>query len=96
MPGGPVLSTFLRDPEVRHLGSRLFFDAAHGLFGLAGLDTAAANLRRYRSGLGGTRTYGTDEIAAHPLLMEAEDANRSRITSRTLTGRTNNTSSPKY
>ena len=42
--------------------SREFFDIAETVFNLLGYDTAADNLRRYRSGVGGTRTYSADEI----------------------------------
>jgi hypothetical protein len=68
--------------------SKLFFDSAQTLFGMFGLDTAAKNLRRYRSGIGGTQTYSDEEIAEHDLITEAEDRNRTRFISQTLTART--------
>ena len=69
---------------LRRAGSKLFFDGFRTLFSALGLDTAAKNLRRYRSGLGGTQVYSDREIEEHPLITEAEDTNRTRITSRTL------------
>jgi hypothetical protein len=77
---------------MRRTGSKLFFDGFRNLFGGLGLDTAAKNLRRYRSGLGGTQVYSDQEIEEHPLITEAEDTNRTRITSRTLTAQTDDKS----
>ncbi len=68
--------------------ARTFFDLAERAFDLVGLDTAADNLRRYRSGRGGTRRYDDDEIEAHLPVAEAEDFNRTQFESRTLAGLT--------
>lgn len=76
--------------RVRQFGAKAFFDGFRTLFGVAGLDTAAKNLRRYRSAVGGTQVYSDQEIEEHPLITEAEDTNRSQFTARTLTGQTDN------
>lgn len=72
-------------------------DNARGYFSLVDrgfdarvYDTAAKNLRRYRNGQGGLEEYSDGEIAGHPALLEAEDANRTRFETRTFTGRTGN------
>lgn len=75
---------------LRRFGSKLFFDGFRTLFGGLGLDTAAKNLRRYRSGVGGTQAYSDQEIEEHPLITEAEDTNRTLFTSRTLVGKRDN------
>ena len=76
--------------SLKQRGSKLFFDGFRTVFDLAGLDTAAKNLRRYRSAAGGTQTYSDKEIEEHPLVTEAEDSNRTLFTSRSLTGQTQN------
>jgi hypothetical protein len=65
-----------------------FFDLAESAFRRLGLDGAAANLRRYRSGAGGTRWYADEEIAEHLPVTEAEDTNRSWFEKGTFTGNT--------
>jgi hypothetical protein len=54
------------------------------------LDTAAKNLRRYRSAVGGVHEYTDHEIEEHPLITEAEDSNRSQFIAKTLTGTAGN------
>lgn len=71
--------------------SRGFFSAVERGFDFFGFKTAADNLRRYRSGKGGTHTYTDEEIAEHPALLEAEDRNRTNFERATFTGRTGNT-----
>jgi hypothetical protein len=71
-------------------GARSFFDSARPAFEALGLTTAAENLRRYRGGQGGTRSYSDEEIGAHPAFLAAEERNRTRFESRTFTGRTGN------
>jgi hypothetical protein len=68
--------------------SRRFFDVTEGAFDAARYDTAAKNLRRYRSGRGGVEEYSDEEIARHPALLDAEDENRTRFESFTFTGLT--------
>lgn len=70
--------------------ARNFFDVAQGAFDTLGYRTAAENLRRYRSGRGGTQNYTDEEIAAHPALLGAEDANRTDFEQATFTGRSEN------
>jgi hypothetical protein len=66
------------------------FSLAERVFDHRGYDTAAENVRRYRSGRGGLEEYSDEEIARHPALLEAEDENRTRFEARTFTGRTGN------
>lgn len=68
--------------------SRGFFDATEGVFDAARYDTAAKNLRRYRSGRSGVEEYSDEEIARHPALLDAEDENRTRFESKTSTALT--------
>ena len=42
-----------------------FFDTVGSVFRGLGFDTAADNLARYRSGVGGTHVYSNAEIARH-------------------------------
>ncbi|GAA0566622.1 hypothetical protein GCM10009416_00740 [Craurococcus roseus] len=70
--------------------SRRFFDATESAFGFLGYETAAENVRRYRSGRGGLEEYSDAEIARHPALLRAEDENRTHFEARTFTGRTRN------
>lgn len=76
--------------SLKQRGSKLFFDGFRTVFGLAGLDTAAKNLRRYRSAVGGTQVYSDREIDEHLPVTEAEDTNRTLFSSRTLIGKTDN------
>lgn len=70
--------------------SRRFFNAAETAFDFFGHDTAAENIRRYRSGRGGLEEYSDAEIARHPALLDAEDENRTYFETRTFIGRTKN------
>lgn len=76
--------------EVGAAWSRGFFDVTQSVFDLLGFRTAADNLRRYRSGVGGDYTYSAEEMARHPAYDESIDRNRSRFESTTFTGRTKN------
>lgn len=67
--------------------SRGFFDVTESIFDLLGFETAADNLRRYRSGVGGDYTYSAEEMAGHPAFYEAVDDNRTNFESMTFTGR---------
>ncbi|HYG85078.1 MAG TPA: hypothetical protein VD978_02365 [Azospirillum sp.] len=67
-----------------------FFDFAQSIFDLLDYDTAADNLRRYRSGVGGIRTYTADEMSEHPAFGDAIDRNRTNFESLTFTGKTGN------
>lgn len=71
-------------------GARDFFSSAEHAFDSRGYDAAAENVRRYRSGRGGLEEYSDAEIARHPALLDAEDANRTRFETQTFTGRTRN------
>ncbi|MBV1799656.1 hypothetical protein [Siccirubricoccus sp. G192] len=68
--------------------ARNFFSLTERGFDFFGYDTAAENLRRYRSGQGGLEEYSNREIERHPALLEAEDTSRTRFESFTFTGRT--------
>jgi hypothetical protein len=68
--------------------ARSFFSTVERAFDFFGFDTAADNLRRYRSGQGGTHTYPDAEIERHPAVLEAEDQNRTYFENRTFTGQT--------
>lgn len=81
-------STGLETPSRLLQWSRGFFDATEGAFDAARYDTAAKNLRRYRSGQGGVEEYPDEEIARHPALLDAEDGNRTRFEALTFTGLT--------
>lgn len=72
-----------------------FMDIAEGLFDLFGYDTAADNLRRYRSGDGGTESYSAEEMSKHPAYDDAIDHNRTMFESRTFTGITDNEDAKK-
>ncbi|NYZ14967.1 hypothetical protein HL658_20670 [Azospirillum sp. RWY-5-1] len=74
--------------EVGAAWSRGFFDVTQSAFDLLGFRTAADNLRRYRSGVGGDYTYSAEEMAGHPAYDDSIDINRSRFESTTFTGRT--------
>lgn len=76
--------------EVGAAWSRGFFDVTQSVFDLLGFRTAADNLRRYRSGVGGDYTYSAEEMAGHPAYGDGIDINRSRFESTTFTGRANN------
>lgn len=65
-----------------------FFDFAESVFNVLGYDTAADNLRRYRSGVGGIRSYSAQEMEAHPAYGDAIDRSRSNFETKTFTGRT--------
>lgn len=65
-----------------------FMDIAEGLFDLFEYDTAADNLRRYRSGEGGTESYTAEEMSNHPAYDDAIDHNRTMFESNTFTGMT--------
>jgi hypothetical protein len=67
-----------------------FMDIAEDVFDLLGYDTAVDNLRRYRSGEGGTRSYTAEEMNKHPAYGDAIDHNRSLFESKTFTGNTSN------
>jgi hypothetical protein len=84
----PVERRRLGRAEAGVRNARTFFDLAERTFDLVGLDTAAENLRRYRSGVGGTRRYDDDEIESHLPVTEAEDTNRTQFEADTFTGRT--------
>lgn len=73
--------------EVGAAWSRGFFDVTQSVFDLLGFRTAADNLRRYRSGVGGDYTYSAEEMAGHPAFYEAVDRNRTNFESQTFTGR---------
>lgn len=72
-----------------------FMNIAEGLFDLVGYDTAADNLRHYRSGEGGIRSYTTEEMSKHPAYDDANDHNRTMFESRTFTGSTDNNDAKK-
>jgi hypothetical protein len=76
--------------RVRQFGAKAFFDGFRTLFGIAELDTAAKNPRRYRSAVGGTQVYSDQEIEEHPLITEAEDSNRTRFLAQTVTAQSGN------
>ncbi|MCK8786020.1 hypothetical protein M0638_16710 [Roseomonas sp. NAR14] len=82
------------DPDEQELSdARTFFDRTQLGFDAAaalspGFRTAAENLRRYRSGVGGRRDYTSEEIAQFDPLMAQEDRNRSRMERGTFVGRT--------
>ncbi len=75
-------------PTLGLQAARTFMGTVERIFDLFGLDDAADNLRRYRSGQGGERFYSDDEIAEHALITEAENEARTRFESQTFTGRT--------
>lgn len=88
-----TVTSLLSDEQkarLRQSGSKAFFDGFSSLFGAAGLDTAAKNLRRYRSAKGGIQDYSDEEIEDHSLVTEAEDSNRSRFVASTLTATSGN------
>ena len=76
--------------DVENIGAHRFFDTAESLFDLFGFDTAADNLRRYRSGEGGTRSYSSEEMGAHPAYGDAIDRTRTYFEGNTFTGRMKN------
>jgi hypothetical protein len=63
-----------------------FFDTVGSVFRGLGFDTAADNLARYRSGVGGTHVYSNAEIARHGPLLRYEDQNRSMFESFSFVG----------
>ena len=67
-----------------------WFDRVADAFRTFGWDTAAENLRRYRSGTGEPKIYSRDEIERHDPILLAEDRNRTRFESGTLLGKTGN------
>jgi hypothetical protein len=69
---------------------RNFFSFVERGFDFFGFDTAAENLRRYRSGQGGLVEYSGKEIERHPALLDAEDESRTEFERRSFTGRTRN------
>lgn len=87
--GRPGITDWEVAEELLH-EARGRFSVAEHVFDSRGYDTAAENLRRYRSGRGGLEEYSDDEIARHPALLDAEDRNRTRFESSTFTGRTDN------
>lgn len=74
---------------LRHLGRHHDGPHPHGYIDRE-LDTAAKNLRRYRSATGGIQDYSDEEIEEHPLVTEAEDRNRRRFVASTLTATSGN------
>lgn len=80
----------LQTPAGEAENAREFFDFFESIFDQFGFDTAADNLRYYRSGVGGVRTYSREEMSSHPAYGEAIDANRTRFEANTFTGRTKN------
>lgn len=84
-----LFTPFYYDPtysEVERGGD--YMDMAQSIFELLGYDMAVDNLKRYRSGVGGTRSYTAEEMEKHPAYGDAIDTNRSRFESLTFTGRT--------
>lgn len=75
--GGPTQEAELE-------GARRFMDTTEWGMRSLGLSGAADNLARYRSGDGGTREYDDNEIARYPILLRAEDTNRTRFESQTF------------
>lgn len=69
---------------------RRFFNLAESLFDSLDYDMVAENLRRYRSGEGGTRTCSKEEMSTHPAFDESIDCNRTHFESKTFTGQTRN------
>jgi len=67
-----------------------WLDRVADVFDTLGWDTAAENLRRYRSGTGEPKIYSRDEIERHDPILMAEDRNRTRFEANTLLGKTDN------